>query len=224
MTAIPGADLTGTRISSNVPFVVYAGHDAAGLGGNPSSGTLRQAIPGTAWLGTEYVVAPPASAIANVPRSHRVRVISVEANTVVSFEPDIGLDGVIPLAGSFIETPSSTEGIHISANKPVLVAQYASGPGKMLLAVPIEHFATNHLVSVSAAWGAPNVAIVAPNSASVQLDGNFVSDWFTIGQSGYKSAYVPLNPGGAMRLLDATEPVAAHVTTPNGGVWHSTGF
>ena len=94
----------------------------------------------------------------------------------------------------------------------------------MLIVPPIEYFATNHTLSTRSGWGAPNVSIVAPNGASVQLDGNFVTDWVTIGQSGFKAAYVPLNLGNAMRLLSATEPVFAHVTTPNGGIWHSSAY
>jgi len=223
VTALTNVDLSGTRINSNVPFAVYAGHDAASVVNNQLT-AWREPMLGLDWLGTEYVVAPQASAVANVPRSHSVRVVAVEANTEVSFEPDIGLDGELVLPGTFIDTPVMSEGLQITTSQPVLVAQFGANPSEMILAVPVEHFATDHLVSMAFDHGAPNVTVIAPNSASVQLDGNFISDWFLIGQSGYKSAYVPLNPGGAMRLLQASEPVAAHVTGPNGGVWHSTAF
>jgi hypothetical protein len=223
VTAIVGVDLTGTRITSNVPFIVYAGHDYATLGGWGNNGRLRQQLIGTQWLGDEYVVAPPASANPNVPRTHRVRVMAVEAGTDITFEPDIGLDTSLMLAGTFIETPVSNQPLYITSSKPVLVAQYTT-PGKMLIAVPVAHFATDHVVSVSSDWGSPNVAVVAPNDAVVQLDGDFVTDWFTIGQSGFKAAYVPLTFGGAMRLLSSTEPAFATVTTANAGIWHSTGY
>ncbi|HVI04337.1 MAG TPA: IgGFc-binding protein, partial [Enhygromyxa sp.] len=224
VTALQNSDLTGTRINSNVSFAAYAGHDSASLGNNYGS-TLNQALLGVPWWGTEYVVAPPASATPNMPRVHRVRVITVEANTNVSFEPDIGLDSLVPLPGNFIETPASTtQAVHITSDKPVMVVQYSSMAAQMLVAVPVEYFATDHVLSALGDWGAPNVTVVAPNSASVQVDGDFISDWFTIGASGYKSAYVPLNVGGAMRQLSSTEPVFVHVTTSNGGAWHSSAY
>jgi len=101
--------------------------------------------------------------------------------------------------------PSDLTGTLITADKPVLVAQYMVGqsyPGgstgdpAFTLAVPILQYRTDYLFHAPANYEAGYVNVIAPTGTAVHLDGAPVSGWTTVGSTGFDVAKVQLDDTG----------------------------
>lgn len=116
-----GAELTGSRVTSDKPIAVFSGNQCANI---PSNNTacdhLIEQIPSVDLLSTNYLLAktPRTGPLGNV-----VRVVATEDNTEVRFNGTLvaTLD-----AGQFHEG-RVPEGLEIAATQKVLVAQYLIG-------------------------------------------------------------------------------------------------
>lgn len=148
-----GGSLTGSRIDATKPVAVFSGAESGWIPetNDPNIGFLNpsadQMIP-LRWLGTEYVAVPF--------RSRRggdtYRIVATEDQTRVT------RSGMAPVllatAGEWIEGNLS-EVLHITADHPVLVAQYANsatwddpdneyGDGSMCMLVPADRHMRCH--------------------------------------------------------------------------------
>lgn len=147
-------DLTGTRIRVLTqngpcnPIAVFSGHQRTILplpGGSGGHDHLIEQIPPTRSLGQNFVVMPIQSA--NPSGLMMIRIIASEPNTQITFN---GTPHTLTNIGDFREErPNINLAAVITANKPVLVAQYAMsanssfsniGDPFMAIVPPVEQF------------------------------------------------------------------------------------
>jgi hypothetical protein len=149
----PGGSLTGTRIDATKPVAVFSGAESGWI---PELNTsdygylnphAEQMIP-YRFLGREYVAVPFRSR----RNGDTYRIVATEDNTTVTLN---GMDiRTLTSAGDWSEDNLS-DILHISADKPVMVAQYANsarwdaddneyGDASMLLLVPTDRYMSCH--------------------------------------------------------------------------------
>ncbi len=209
-------DLTGTIITGTAPFSLIAGQDELSIDPDNPDGSVRDALFPVERLGTDYIVSPIHGY--DTTQAQVARVIAVEADTMVSFSPDQGANTVINIPGDFVEVPIDTIGFRVSANKPVMVVQYADGFGCMFPVLPIDLYASEHVFGLIDLYSVKvELTVVAPNAASVQLNGEFLSDWTPIGNTGYKFAIEQRAPFPGLHTLSSDMPIYAHVAAESGG-------
>ena len=187
-------------------------------------------------LAKEYIVVPPVQTPNNnLLKAQMVRIIAVEDDTEVEFEPDQGVDGTLTDAGDFIEISTTTNMFKVSSEKKFLVAQYMVGQGggygtsdpAMLLAVPTEQFRTSYLFHAPTGWVENFVDIIAPANANVSVDGNNVGAWTAIGNTGFSVAHVELsNAGDGNHTVSANQKVGISVygVLDYGSYWYPGGL
>ena len=115
----PGADLTGTTITSSAPVSVLSGSQCANIpsGDYDACNYVSEEVPPTDEWGTDFVTEP----LATRTLGDTFRVLADTANTVVT------LDGATVAtlgAGQYYQTQLTTASV-IHASEPVLVAQYS---------------------------------------------------------------------------------------------------
>lgn len=205
VTAHPEApglgDLTGSLIRSNKKIAVFSGHQCAYVP-NPLIGCnfLVEQLPPVASWGKHFYVG------LMLGRSrHTVRVVAAEDKTKV-FENST-LVAVLN-AGKFYENSSMRQHTQITADKPVLVAQYSQGFANgdsigdpmMLLISPTQQFMNEYRFAtpISGEWNHYiNVVIPTKSISTLRLDGRKVdSNLFqTLGLSRYSIAQVQVRYG-----------------------------
>ena len=119
-----GADLTGSRITSDQPISVFSGNKCANIPtGNSACDHIVEQMPSVDSLSTSYLIAqtPRTGTLGNV-----VRVVATEDNTVVKVD---GVTVATLSAGQFYEGRVAG-GKQIDASAKVLVAEYLIGQGQ----------------------------------------------------------------------------------------------
>lgn len=156
-------------------------------------------------LAKEYVVVPPVQVPNNnLAKAQMVRVIASEDDTELVFEPNQGVNTMLNNAGDFVELPTTTAAFKVSSEKKIMVAQYMVGQNagygtsdpSMLLTVPAEQYRTEYLFFAETNWVENFVDIIAPDGATVSVDGANVNGWSQVGNTGFSVAHVKLNNGG----------------------------
>lgn len=195
-------DLTGTSISANHPVAVFSGDNLAFL---PSisygSGdhTIEQLPPVSAW-GKNYLSVPLATRL----NGDTFRIVASANNTVVQVNGTI----VATLQRGQVHQQIIAGAAQITANEPILVAQYSNGsiydgvtsdPFMMLIA-PYEQYLGSYTVTTPASGFTTNfINVVAPQDAigHLTLDGQTIaSESFTaIGSTGFYAAQLPVSLG-----------------------------
>ena len=120
--AIGTTDLTGTRVTTSAPVALYSGAAWSGVPGEscPTFDNLLEInYPISQW-GTDYL---GVTTLRNT--SHLYRVIAAENNTSVLVQGNT--DQVITLQAGGYADFSRSETVNITADRPVLVAQYLLG-------------------------------------------------------------------------------------------------
>lgn len=196
------ADLTGTLISSDKPVAVFGGHRTANV---PSANEwftdhlVEQLLPMKSW-GNVFYTAP----LATRTGGDTFRCLAGEDNTTVSLNG--GPVGTIN-RGEFIEL-SLASGAQISADKRILVAQYANSSDRdgvvdsdpfMSLVPATRHYSSAYAICVpDTNFTANYVNVIAPSASinSILLDGGFTPGPFVaIGATGLSYTQIPLTPG-----------------------------
>jgi RHS repeat-associated protein/uncharacterized repeat protein (TIGR01451 family) len=203
-------DLTGTLLTSTEPIAVFAGHEYAGDGFQGFH--MAEALPPTAGWGSHFVTAP----IADHPGGSLVRILAQTDGTAVRVN---GGDPVMVNRG-FVHKIVLGGPVEITADRPVLVAQYGiNPPGEsdndlyMMLVPATDQFGRAytwvgaHVVGASTDppyYAAEYVNIVAPTAAASQitLNGTAITGFTAVGTSGYSVAQVSVFevPSGPFRL------------------------
>lgn len=212
----PGADLTGTHISSTQPVSVLAGSQCANI---PNSNYVAcnyvaEQMPPTPEWGRDFVTEP----LATRTNGDTFRVLASQANTQVTLNGSV----VATLgAGQFYQTQLITASV-IHTSLPTLVAQYSdsqtfdgnsdSDPSETLVP-PDEQFLNSYTVATAPDARFTNyLNVVAPTTSAgdISLDGSPIpaSDFSAIGTSGFSGAQLPVSTG--THNLDA--PVSFGVT------------
>ncbi len=205
---VSSGDVTGTRIDADKPVQVIGGHDCTQVPiGTAACDHLEEAIIPLDALAKEYFVVPPIHpSNANAEKAQIVRVVATEANTTLTFEPDQPVNKTLTNPGDYLEIGMSTAAYKVSADKKILVLQYMVGQSAgyglsdpaMVQGIPSEQFRKDYLFHAATNWSANYVDVVAPDGASVQVDGAAVpaGAWKPIGATGWSYAHVQLSNGG----------------------------
>ena len=213
-----GADLTGTRVISDQPIVVFGGHECANvpLGFNFCDHIEQQMFPVDAWgetyIGTHFVDRDP-----NTPQREVWRIMASEDQTVLSTVPAIeNVDGRTLNSGDFVEFETNTP-FELEGTAPILVGQYMTGSSytggasigdpAFTLASPIEQWRRDYIVLTPPAYNRGDyLNIVAPIGTTVLLDGEPVDGnlFESFGSGDYAVAQIPVEDGP--HTLTAEEP------------------
>ncbi|HEY8378246.1 MAG TPA: IgGFc-binding protein, partial [Nannocystis sp.] len=231
-----GGDLTGSSVTADKPVQVIGGHGCTQVPiGVTACDHLEESIFPFETLAKEYIVVPPSQANGNADKAYVVRVIAAEANTTLTFDPDQPVNKFLANAGDFVHINTTTAKFVVKADKKILVAQYMVGQSAgygtsdpaMVLAVPTEQFRSNYLFYAQPNWSANFVDILAPNGASVQVDGSPVANFSPIGATGFSIAHVKLNNGtGGSHSVTADKKVGitAYGVLNYGSYWYPGGL
>lgn len=233
----PGSDLTGTIVNADAPIQVFGGHDCSYVPLNVSAcDHLEESMVPHDALSTEYIIVPPVQVPnENLAKAQVVRVIATEDTTQVTFDPDQGVDQVLANAGDFIELTSTQAAFKVTGDKKILVAQYMVGQSAgfgtsdpaMVMAVPTEQYRDNYLFHAATTWTENWVDLIAPDGASIQVDGAAVGGWAPIGATGFSVAHVMLdNQGdGNHRVMgDQDVGITVYGVQSFGSYWYPGGL
>jgi hypothetical protein len=214
------ADPTGTVITADKPIAVFGGHDCTFI---PASVGYcdhieEQMFPANT-LSKNYVVTPPSLPSMAQPKAFFVRVIAVEPNTTLTYDPPSAWPAALNNTGDYIEIDSGSS-FKLTASNRVLVAQYmkgqdaggGSGDPAMALAVTTQQFRKSYLFHSPVNYESNYVNIIADLTAQVTLDGAPVLLGETIGATGLGVARVKLPGGGdGNHRLESSTPAGVTV-------------
>ena len=230
-------DLTGSLVTADKPIQVIGGHKCTNVPANITAcDHLEEALFPTQTLADEYIVVPPARHDnINMPKAQMVRVIAIENNTSVTFTPDQGANQMLVNAGDFIQLSLSTAAFKVEGDKPLLVLQYMVGQSAgfgtsdpaMVQAVTPKQFRNNYLFFAAPSWTANFVDIIAPDNATVSVDGVQVGNWVVIPGSGHSYTHVQLsNAGDGTHTVTSNQKVGISVygVQNAGSYWYPGGL
>ncbi len=196
-------DLTGTIVRADKPIAVFSGNACASVprGVDFCDHQIEQLPPTSAW-GRRFFTVPLATRIGG----DRFRFLASQDATTVRVN---GVSTMLNARGHFFEQLLS-EASEISADKPILVAQYSHSKSVdsvspadpfMALVPAAEHWRSGYRVITpsTTAVSADFINIVAPFAAlgSMRLDGALIpAEAFTqIGSTGFYGAQRAVDPG-----------------------------
>jgi hypothetical protein len=209
-----GSDLSGARIAATGPVQVIAGHSCANVPG-PTTGYcdhLEESIFPVETLGTDYLVTRPAAFGSDSPQV--IRVLAITADTHVHYDPPLAGDQTLA-QGAFHELSAVTGDVHITADKPILVAQYMQGSTSvptnmgdpsMSLAIPSEQFRLDYEFIAPSSYDTSFVNVMAQAGTTVTLDGTAIpaAELTPIGASGWSVARHQLSQQGVHEIKAAS--------------------
>lgn len=222
-------DLTGTYIVSNHPVAVFSGSDCSPSQG-PSCDPFIEQLPSVSSWGNNFLTLPLANSDASV-----IRLVASDNDTkVVITEFDMsGGNETAPVShslsfGQYYEV-AITGASEISADKPILVAQFAVGsagepPASMILIPPVERYLSKYVTTTPLLNPGNQTShflnIIVPEEvvdvsggdlSSLSIDGTALSrdEFEPIGSSGYFGARHSLAEG--RHELESPSPFAVLV-------------
>lgn len=173
------SDLTGTLITSNKKIAVFSGHNCAYVpSSTPACNHLVEQLPPLASWGKHFYV----GTLEGRSRS-TLRVLANEPNTKVFLNSELV---TVLNSGEYYENPNMSKNTQITADKPVLVAQYAQGfrngdsigDPMMILVSPTQQFLNRYRFAtpVNGAWR-HYISVVVPRDAisSMKLNGQGIN-------------------------------------------------
>ncbi len=218
-----GSDTTGTMISANQPVQVIGGHYCTQVPiGVTACDHLEESMFPIETLGAEYIITAPAVPSIPTGKVEIIRIIAIEDNTTLTYDPPQSAAGTLATAGSFIEIVGNATSFSITADKKILVAQLmegqdaggGTGDPAMALAVPTGQYRTEYLFHAPVNYETNYVNITAPTGASITLDGSTtpLTGFEAIGSTGYGLLRVTLdNSGDGNHRLEGDEPFGISV-------------
>jgi hypothetical protein len=194
-------DLSGSLVSSDKPIGVFGSHQCANIPpGFVACDHIVEQLPPTITWGKSFVTMPLATRLNG--DTFRIMASVDGTNVLVNETPLTPLN-----RGQFAELiiPNPAQ---ISADQPILVAQYSNGSSFdgvtsdpfMMLIPPFEQFLANYTVTTPASGFPSNfINVVAPAAAVgvITLDGTPVpaSMFVPIGSSGFSGTQVSVSSG-----------------------------
>lgn len=211
-------DISGSRVTSDKPVAVFAGHEEAVVGDavpNGEGGTtfpccadhLEEQMLPIGVLGTHYyaVKSPPRGTTVIEPDFWRIQ--AAEPNvTVTTSPPQPGAASfTLQNIGDFKEIKTN-QSFEVNATGKVQIGQYLvsrdateafTGDPSLVLLVPAERFRQDYVISVPDGYAALWLAVVVPPGASLTLDGAAASagGFQTLGASGWMFGYLSVAAG-----------------------------
>lgn len=211
-------DLTGSRISSNHPIVVFGGHVCAYV---PYSAQacdhLENQMPPLETWGSSFVSGPLRDTGSSAP--NLLRVTAAFDGTEVTVDPPQGGTSSFTLSAGQWREVEITSPYRVNANRAImatqyLVGQYATTPAAsrgdpaMVVLPPSEQFRRDYTFVAPTSYnsgtqGQNFVLVVRPTGVPVMLDGGAVSTtWTTVGDR--EVGILPIE--GGTRRMESTEP------------------
>ncbi len=209
-------DLSGTPVTSTKPVAVFGGHECANVPNNTTYACdfLVEQIPGTGTWGKSFLTVPLKTRL----NGDTFRFVAKDDNTNVSVNGAV----VATLNKGQVHQQSIDGQSTVTADKPILMAQYSNGTTFddvisdpfMMLTTPTEQFLSDYTFTTPASGFRANfVNVVAPNDAvgDVKLDGSAVpAGAFTpIGSTGFSGAQLDLTLGS--HTMSAAKPFGVYV-------------
>jgi hypothetical protein len=221
-------DLTGTLIEADKPVQVISGHHCTNIPHwiQACDHLEESMFPLETLVDTYLVTAPLIPAGGATPKVQMVRIVATADGTTLSYSPALsGAPTSIAKAGGFVEIELSAKDFQITANHPILVGQYMTGQEQwsngqpalagdpaLALVVPKDQWRTSYLFHAPPSYEKNYLNVVAPNGASVLLDGSPVSGLAPIGSTGMSVARVALpSTGGGTHTASSTSPLSISV-------------
>ncbi len=208
-----GRDLTGTRIRSSAPVVVYGSHQRSNIPFSEAVGRdhLVEQMPPTSKWGTRAMVTPHFQLRKTVDDANFVRVIAARAGTILTI--DSGASFTL-LPGQPLEIPLN-RAMLLTANQPIAVAQFQHstvdvqlislpndtvGDPFMMMIPSREQFDTNYSFE---SWSTKdflyhyiNVVIPTERISTLRLDGQpVVANFQRVPKSSYSYAQIEVTDG-----------------------------
>lgn len=222
------SDLSGSRIRASKGVQVIGGHSCAQVPGEgtPNCDHIEEALFPEDTLGSDYFITLPVFADSIASSPYVLRVLAIEKATKLSFDPEIRAPVTIEPGTPFELALTATDvtDLHLVSDKPVLVGQYlegasvlsegkAVGDPSMSTTPPSEQYRKTYLFTAPTTYIVNFANVVAPEGASVEVDGKTVpSSAFTaIGSSKFGVARVQLDADTSVHTLDADEEVGLTV-------------
>lgn len=228
-------DLTGSRVTANHPVQLVAGHYCTNVPSDVGHcDHLEQSMFPLETLANDYLIAAPVTASLPDGKVEIVRIVATEPGTNLTFDPpQSGVPTTIANAGEFVEVPSSAASFRVTANKKILVAQFMEGSlaggnegdPSMCLAVATQQFRSEYVFHVPATYIESYLAVIAPPSASVLLDGNpLVQASDAIGGSGYAVTRQQIASGNHVVTSSVPVGVSVYGYAPDTSYWYPGGL
>lgn len=206
-------DFTGSLVEADKPVAVIGGHDCTFVPYDKRAcDHLEESIFPVEALGQDLLVTSPQdvgsiTSAPGTPAYQFVRVLSAVDNNKITFDPSAVHPDVTLNAGKWIEIGPVSGDFHIKADNKILVAQYVAGQEflgnanagdpAMSVAIPTEQYRLEYTFLAPSTYTYNFVNIVAPNGATIVLDGTPVaaSEFHGIGQSGFRVARHKIDGG-----------------------------
>ncbi len=209
----PEYDLTGSRIQSNKPISVIAGHDCTFI---PFSrwacDHIEESMFPTETLGQDLMVTAPQS-VRHItsepgrPDNMFIRVMSAADGNTIDFDPPVN-PSVTLNAGQWIEFGPVTQDFRVRADNRVMVAQFmvgenfqgdsaGAGDPALSVAIPIEQYRLEYTFLAPATFTYNYVNVIAKPNAQITLNGTLIdpTQFTPVGSTGYSVARVPVQGG-----------------------------
>ncbi len=212
-------DITGTRIQSDKPIAVYAGHMCATIpGSTPYAGFLVAAVPPVGSAGSGFFAVPLAGR-----SGYWLRVLALEDGTALTYSSAVGGAPAGLEAGQFADF-RCTAALGITSTRPVIVAQMAEGasvdslttadPFLGLLA-PVSRFDSLFVIATPSSHVGSrfvNLVVATPAAAGLTVNGTAIGagSFSTIGSTGYSQASIAI-AGGLNTIASAGSSFGAFV-------------
>lgn len=199
-------DMTGSFVTSDKPVQVIAAHYCAKVPeGVDYCDHLEESMFPIDALSNRYLINAPAVTTIPNGKEQVVRIVATQADTALTYNPpQANAPTTIARPGDFAEISRQAASYMITANHKVLVSQIMegstaggnTGDPAMALAVPVEQYRSAYLFHAPTNYQTNYVDITAPVGATVTLDGTVVTNFASIGSTGYALARItPLGPG-----------------------------
>lgn len=203
----PGAsfDLTGSQISADGPIQVISGHDCTNVPFDRSAcDHLEESmVPVHAWGNNAIVTVPQVAA----GGEYIMRVLSGDDANTVSFDPPVH-EPVTLAKNQMIELDARVS-IVVQGTGRLLVGQYLIGQNQSTLrvgdpslsvSVPVEQYRASYNFISPGTYQRNYVDIIALSDDIVTLDGQLVTTFTPVGNSGFSVASVVLQSSGAHEI------------------------
>lgn len=216
---VEGSDLSGTRVASSAPVLVWSGHAGAQVPlGFSFVDHTEESVPPVAALATDYLVVRPWNPVGTT--RHFVKIVGVEDGTTLITTPSVPLPTTLNTGQS--ATVEATTDFRLHSSKPLLVSRfmvsqdYAPGnigdPAQDFVIPTAQGLRTIDLLAPQHLHdGIPvSLQVVAPEGAVVELDGTPVGGWTPIAGTQHAVARVATTCCDLQRL-QSDVPVTASV-------------
>ena len=212
---VSAADLTGSKIDSDRPVVVFAGHEQAVITASQSGDTCcadhleEQLLPVDRW-GTRFIAAPSAGREA----AEQWKIVAAEDVTLETNPPQPGAESIALAAGDFVDFVSD-EAFEVSADGKILAGQFLVGKQQsveeigdpsMVHITALEHFIDTHQVWTSPDYSQNFLIVTRPQGVEVVLNDVALSDddFEAVDDSGFEVAQIGV-VGGTHRVTSSSD-------------------